>query len=161
MRRLLQIVAIAAMSMALAPTLVCAQNIRLGERIPTIDVHSTMGTELNYIDKEYVCLIFIHSGSLPCVDALDSFEALADSVEERMAVVLITPEQRSSEQDIVARFIDNNTTVAFDKEHKTFKSFGINFVPFGVIYDTKQRRTRWFGSIQQLDESTIRAIVRN
>lgn len=136
-----------------------AQNIRLGERIPTIDVHSSMGTALDLIDKEFVCLVFIHSNSLPCIEALDTFRSTTNKVADKMAIVLLTAEQRSAEQDIVARFVDSNTTVAFDKEHKTFNAFGIHYVPFGVIYDTKRRHTQWLGSIQQLDEQTLTYIT--
>ena len=138
-----------------------AQNIRLGEHIPPIDVHSSMGTSLNLIDKEFVCLVFIHSDSLPCIEALDTFTKVTDKFADKVAVVLLTPEQQSAEQDIAALMTNDNVTLAFDKEYKTFEAFDIRYVPFGVIYDTKRRHTQWFGSIQQLDEQILTHITKS
>lgn len=132
-----------------------AQNIRLGERIPAIDIDATMGTHLDHIETEYVCLVFIHSSSLPCIEALEEFVVVADEVKQQMSVVLITPERHDDEKELLARFVDDNTSVAFDRDYKTFNAFGINFAPFGVIYDTKRCRAQWFGSIQQLDTATL------
>lgn len=155
MKRLLAIASLMMMLMTSAE----AQDITLGGRLPNINVHSAMGPELGLIEHEYVCLVFIHSESLPCVAALESFNALADSFSDTMAVVLLTPEQRSNEQDALARYVDSNTTVAFDNEHRTFKAFGVEYVPFGVVFDTKRRRVQWFGTIAQLTEATIRTIT--
>lgn len=136
-----------------------AQNIRLGERIPAIDIHATMGTHLDHIETDYVCLVFIHSSSLPCIEALDEFAPIADCVKQQMSVVLITPEDPDGKKELLTRFVDDNTSVAFDRDYKTFSAFGINFAPFGVIYDTKRSHAEWFGSIQQLDVEILTEIT--
>lgn len=155
MRRLISI----ALAVLFTASAAVAQNIRLGERIPTIDIDATMGTHLDHIETDYVCLVFVHSSSLPCIEALDKFAAIADSVKQQMSVVLITPEDPSGEKELLARFVDDNTSVAFDRDYKTFNAFGINFAPFGVIYEKRRSRAEWFGSIQQLDAETLRQIT--
>ncbi len=132
-----------------------AQHLRLGYRIPEINVISALGTELDLIEQEYVCLVFMHSESLPCITALEHFRGVAEAEAERMATVLITPEERSDEHDIMSRFVDMATSVAFDNNRRTFTAFGVEYVPYGIIYDSKRRRAVWFGSILRLDNENL------
>lgn len=132
-----------------------AQQIRLGHRIPDINTASEFGTEIKLIEHEYVCLIFVHSESLPCINAIEHYREVSQPLSSRMATVLITPEERSDDTDIIVRYANDHTSVAFDDEHRTFKAFGVDFVPFGVIYDTKHRRVLWFGSILQLHHEML------
>ena len=137
-----------------------AQNIRLGEKIPEISVESVLGDQLRMIKQEYTCLIFMHSKCEPCVKALPDFHKIASPLGDKLAVVLLTNESRDMEEHLQREFGSYVTSIAFDRNKHTYRAFGINFVPFGVIYNTKSRRIEWFGSIQQLDNKQLQTICK-
>lgn len=153
-RLLLTIFTIAAAALS-----VSAQPLRLGHRLPNIDVDSSVGSELKLIDKEFTCIIFMHSGSQPTLEAIKSFSNIATQWHDELAVVLITPEQDGFEQEVLNSFTTNDTIVAFDNNYRTFESFDVQFIPFGVIYDNQKRRVQWFGSLPQLNEAEVRVII--
>lgn len=155
MKRLLLILALAVATVVNAD----AQSIRLGERIPKIDVDSPLGNELELSAKGYICLLFIHSESEPCHVAMRELANLSTNLAEEMEIVLITAEEQSCDDAIAALMGDVKYTLAYDLDHRTFKSFGINYVPFCVVYDTKHKRTEWFGAVQQLTASTLNRIT--
>lgn len=126
---------------------VSAQSIRLGERIPEISVTSEYGTKLEYAEKELMTLIFIHSESEPCIEAV---QLLDPYLHEMMDIVLVTPESSEEHDAIVRRLGTSDFAIAFDNDGKTYRNFGINYVPFCVIYDTQRKRIEWFGPIEHL-----------
>lgn len=136
-----------------------AQHIRLGHRIPEIDVESRFGEELKLIKHDYVCLIFVHSESQPCIDALTKFKSTGDHLSERLAIVLITAENNYKENSILAGFTDETISIAYDDEYRTFCNFDVEYVPFAVIYDSKRRRTQWSGSLIQLEQEVLDSII--
>lgn len=137
-----------------------AQPLRLGERLPHINVDSSVGSELKLIDKTYTCIIFMHSESQPTLEAIKSFTGLATPWRESLAIVLITPEQEGFEQEVLASFTTNDTIVAFDNNYSTFESFNVQHIPFGVIYETRSRRVQWSGSLTQLREGDLKSIIK-
>lgn len=136
-----------------------AQNICLGERIPDVQVSSALGESPENIATDYVCLIFFHTGSAPCVDSVDSFVRQAGKYPGKLSVVLITNELREQKEAELKKYVSDNVTVVFDREGRTFDNFGIRYVPFCVIYDTKRRKAQWSGSIQQLNSTVLKSIV--
>jgi thiol-disulfide isomerase/thioredoxin len=156
MRYLLSIIA----AMVALCTTTTAQNIRLGEKIPDISVESVVGTDLKLIEQEYTCLIFMHSKCEPCYKAIPALHSAAAPLSDKLAVVLITHETKEVEETITKNFGSYFSTIAFDNNRHTYKAFGINFVPFGVIYNTKSRRIEWFGSVQQLTTAELNKICK-
>ncbi|MDE6140784.1 MAG: hypothetical protein K2F95_07535 [Alistipes sp.] len=136
-----------------------AQNICLGERIPDIQVASTIGKPLDNISTDYVCLVFFHSESAPCVEAVNSLVGQISRYANAMSVVLLTRELREQKERTLSPYAKDNVTVAFDRYGRTFDNFGIRYVPFCVIYDGKRRKAQWIGSIQQLDQSRLKSII--
>ena len=128
-----------------------AQSIRLGERIPEIDVASIYGSKLEYADKDLMCMVFINSKSTPCIEAIRNLDT---SLLEIMNIVLVTSERIDHYDEILNRLDCRRFAIAHDVDGKTFKSFGINYVPYGVIYDTNRKRIEWFGPIQHLGGGT-------
>lgn len=157
MKRIAIIVAI----MLAVATNVEAQNLRLGEKVPAISLDSELGKELNLGTKEYVCMIFIHSESTPCIDAFANMGDVRTTLLENLDIVLVTAEQRDIESDITQRIDTLGMTLAFDTERKTFKSFGINYVPYCVIFDKRRGKAQWFGPVKQLNRDIILEITNN
>ena len=137
-----------------------AQPLRLGERLPSINVDSSVGSELKLIDKAYACIIFMHSESQPTLEAIKAFSELATPWHKELAVVLITPEQDGFEQEMLSSFTTSDTIVAFDNNFSTFQSFKVQHIPFGVVYETRTRRVQWFGSLTQLGERELKTIIK-
>lgn len=147
------------LSLVLFLTASQAQSIRLGHRIPKIKVVSEFGDDLKLIKQPYVCLIFAHSGSWPCINAISQFKSISSNYDERLAIVIITTEKQEEGLEAWERFMDYNTSLAFDIDRRTYDAFGINFVPYCVIYSTKHRRAIWFNSLTQLQPELLERIV--
>ncbi|MBO5832320.1 MAG: redoxin domain-containing protein [Alistipes sp.] len=128
-------------------TEVSAQRVRIGERIPDIEVQSEYGPKLEYIENDYTCLVFINSHSAPCIEALKHINS--DMLYDT-DIVLVTKEKPENHSEIVKRLGTDQYTIAYDVEGKTYRSFGVNYVPFSVIYSTKRKRVESFGSVEYL-----------
>ncbi len=136
-----------------------AQNICLGERIPDIQLASSIGRSVDDISTDYVCLVFFHSESAPCIEAVDSFIGQAGRYADVMSVVLITGEPREQKEAALKGYAKGGVSVAFDRDGRTFENFGIRYVPFCVIFDTKRRKAQWIGSIPQLDQTKLKSVI--
>ena len=132
-----------------------AQTLRIGSRIPTIDVDSSAGSELKLVEAEYTCLIFMHSESEPSIEAIRHFSSNIYNDEMDLDVVLLTPEQDGFEEDMLRSITTNKTIVAFDNEGRTFANFDIEHIPFAVVYNTASRRALWFGPLARLTSERL------
>lgn len=137
-----------------------AQNIRLGEKVPEISVESLLGDELRMVTKEHTCIAFMHSQCEPCVTALPTLHQTIAPFSDKLAMILVTNESKEMEEKLKSTFGSYVETIAFDRNNQTYRAFGINFVPFAVIYNTKSRRIEWFGSIQQLDNRVLNSVCK-
>lgn len=151
MKRLLAI----AMLLIMSSTVVLAQGVSLGIRVPDIHLDSELGRELEMATKEYVYMVFVHSESSPSITFVERLSSVDERLMHNLDVVLVTPEDISDNATIVERFVNGRFPIAYDLEHRTFRNFGISYVPFGVIYDTKRKRALWFGSTLPFDDSTL------
>ena len=152
MRRLIAILAIVMASTIGAQ----AQSMRLGGSIPTVSVSPSIDELLELYNRDYTCLIFAHSESKPCIDALRAFEATANEIKRSCAIVIITGESEIYEDAIVERLGIGDYILAFDNDNRTFKNFGISYVPFAVVYRNKNSRIEWFGPVHHLESKTIK-----
>ena len=59
----------------------------------------------------------------------------------------------------LGRLATGRSGVACDCEY-SFRSFGVNYAPFGVIIDSK-RKVIWFGNPKQLTEEYILKLTNN
>ncbi len=151
MKRLLTIATLIIMS----TLVVRAQGVSLGIRIPDIHLDSELGKELEMATKEYVYMIFVHSESRPSIAFVERLNNVSEQHMRNLDVVLVTPEDIANNATIVERFANNRFTIAYDLERRTFHNFDINYVPFGVIYDTKRKRVLWFGSTLPFNDSAV------
>ncbi len=147
-------------TMALTLSLAAAaQNICLGERIPEIQLSSMIGTPVDEISTDYVCLVFFHSESAPCIESVDALVGQIGRYANAVSVVLLTRELREQKEGALKAYAKGNVSVAFDRDGRTFDNFGIRYVPFCVIYDGKRRKAQWIGSMQQLDQARLKSII--
>ena len=124
-----------------------AQRVRLGERLPDVKLESEFGTRLQDTNKDFVCLVFINSHSKPCIDEVQKIDP---NLLYDMDIILVTQEHPNTKDEITSRLGTSQYSIAFDIEDKTFRSFGIRYVPFCVIYKQRNRRIEWFGPTDRL-----------
>lgn len=133
-----------------------AQSIRLGESVPALSLQSSIDETLAIYNRDYVCLIFAHSESKPCVDAIRDFAPTAKAISKQCAIVVITTENELDKEAVTERLDAEDYILAFDGQGRTFKSFGIHYVPFAVVYRTKNSRIEWFGPMHHIEPSTLK-----
>ena len=154
MRRLLATIAILLAS-ALAAH---AQSIRLEENIPTVGVEPSIDETLKLYNREYTCLIFVHSESEPCAEAMRNFRAVAEMIYRTCAIVVITGEDASESETIAKRLDIEDYILAFDVDNRTLNAFGIQYVPFAVVYRSKNSRIEWFCPMHHVDDYMLEKI---
>ncbi len=135
-----------------------AQNIRLGERVPDIDARTLTGEQLNNLKTSHVCLIFTHFDSAPANEALvELFDIIAN--HDDLTLVLLTPQGYQDVTELPELPLRKDVIIAYDNNRHTLQAYGISYVPFVVIYDTKRCHARWFGSIHSLDDKTLDRVI--
>ena len=148
------------LAMLLCAIGVNAQTLRIGDRIPTIDVDSSAGSELKLVEAKFTCLIFMHSESEPSISAIRHFSTNIVTKERDIDVVLLTPEQDGFEEEMLRSITTNKTIIAFDNEGHTFANFGVEHIPFAVVYNSDSRKAVWFGPLVRLTEDKLTSILK-
>ena len=127
-----------------------AQRLVIGDRAPELRV----GRWLNRAPESAPRLIeFFHSTSPQSVARLAENERIAEKYKSRLAVIVIAKE----ETDVIERLINPSERtfhVAIDDAERTFSAYGIQFVPYGVLLDSRGRIV-WFGNPTTLTDRII------
>lgn len=136
-----------------------AQNLAIGERTPAMHLKYRHWVNGHVPQEcEYTYIGFVHSASIPCINEIEHVEKIIAGKENmRLLVLTQEPEERMSAW--LGRLADGRSGVACDCEY-SFRSFGVNYAPFGVIIDSK-RRVLWFGNPKQLTEEYLLKLTDN
>lgn len=130
-----------------------AQHIALGERIPEfrsatwLDGHEPQQAPLTWI-------LFFHSANPACRTSLERLGPLRALSGELMQAVIVVCEENASTESLLRPLLSDRTAVALDPERKIFAAFGVNYVPYGVLADARNRAL-WQGNALRLDNSII------
>ena len=123
-----------------------AQNLVIGSRVSELKMSEYLhGT----LQKDRPMLIeFFYSASEPCRDRLPELNKLAGDYAGKIDVLVLANEDRDR---IIPLLKGENYAfaVALDDAGKTFNAYGVRFVPFSVLLDTKGR-VLWFGHSARL-----------
>ena len=71
---------------------------------------------------------------------------------------LITGEDSADSKDIIQRLDIEDYILAFDVDNRTLNAFGIQYVPFAVVYRSKNSRIEWFGPMHHVDDYMLEKI---
>ena len=149
---------LSALTLSLALTLpAAAQNLAIGERTPSMHIgyrHWMNG----YVppEREFNYIGFVHSASLLCVRGTEHAERII-AANGKIRMLIFTKESAAETGAWLGRYAAGNSGVACEREY-TFRSFGVNYAPFGVITDSK-RRVLWFGNPKQLTEEFLQKLT--
>lgn len=131
-----------------------AQEIVIGERVPDFRPTEWLGAQPSEDDRRATLLVFYHTESQPCVETLPHIDSLARAMNnERVIVVAMEPKERIAPS--LARYMSERFYVAIDLSERVFKSYGIRYVPFGVLVDPKGR-AQWIGNPKLATSESIK-----
>ena len=121
-----------------------AQEIVIGERVPDFRPTEWLGAHPSEDDRRATLLIFYHTESQPCVESLPHIDSLARSMEQ-VRVIMVAMEAKERIAPLLARYMSERFYVAIDRSGRVFTNYGIRYVPFGVLVDSKGR-AQWIGN---------------
>lgn len=121
-----------------------AQEIVIGERVPDFRPTEWLGAHPSEDDRRATLLVFYHTESQPCVESLPHIDSLARSMEQ-VRVIMVAMEAKERIAPSLARYMSERFYVAIDRSGRVFSNYGIRYVPFGVLVDSKGR-AQWIGN---------------
>lgn len=133
-----------------------AQRVALEERVPKIK--SKLWHEGKEPKKaDYTYIEFVHSKTIPSINTFLKIKRDNVYFNENLRAIIITqerPEQIGAElRECASDYIN----IAFDVDGEIFRSFGVRYVPFGIIID-RRRKALWFGNPTTIDEDFFNKI---
>lgn len=148
--------AISMLLLALAAyhTPVSAQNVALGERAPEVKVQSWIldrapgSAPMTYVE-------FFHSSCSTSVDALKRLKSISEEMGTELNVVVVTTADDTASDALLRPYISRNMFAGTDPNGRLFKSYGVTYVPFGVLLDSKGRAL-WAGNTLKFTSETIK-----
>ena len=125
-----------------------AQNIVIGERAPELKSVTWLASR-NPAAADLSYLVFFHSSNKGCTASLDALRDLSNKLGSKLRIIIITQEDSEKIAPILTPYISERIGVALDHDKKVFGSFGVDFVPFSVLIDAKNR-VMWCSVISAL-----------
>ncbi len=127
------------------------QNMAIGSRVPSMNPAEWYGASLS-VHNEPVLVEFFHTTNRTADQRAAELARVAKKYDERLKIVVVTVEPRELIEDLL------NTTsgyfVAIDTNRKIFTSFGVRYVPYSVIIDSRGRLA-WIGNSATLTDAVI------
>lgn len=130
-----------------------AQNAALGERVSEVKSESWLGG-IRPAMAPLTVISFFTASNPACVKSLEQMQELVEKSDGRLRVILVTRDDESKIAPVVTPYLTPQMTVAFDTDGKLFKNFGVNYVPFSMLTDTRNR-VLWQGNSLQLTEKIV------
>ena len=145
------VLSFAAAGATLHPAL--AQNAALGERVPEIRSETWLG-DIRPTSAPSTVIAFFTASSPACLKSLEQLHRFVESADGRLRVILVTRDEPTQAAAAITPYLSPRFTAAFDTDGKIFKHFGVNYVPFSVLTDARNRVV-WQGNSLQLTERII------
>jgi hypothetical protein len=140
-----------------ATTYVKAENIVIGDKLPDIRLQSWL-MDMQPDQASYTCILFYHTESELCKRSLKQIKRLVKANAPHFNMIIITKEDYKSAGVALTEHLADNIGVAFDDRGRTFRYFGVKFIPFCVICN-KKRIALWCGHAGGLTQQTLEKIV--
>lgn len=134
-----------------------AQNIILGEKVPElkaagwIDNRHPAPAALTYVE-------FFHSSNPACLNSIRRLREIASKPESRMRVIIVTCEDTARIAHILRPYLSDRVAATIHGK-RGFTAFGVSYLPFGVLVDTRHRAL-WMGNSLQINEQIIEQSTR-
>lgn len=135
-----------------------AENVIIGEKVPQLSIDKWL-MDIQPSATEYTCVLFYHSESELCRKSLRRVKHMVMN-NPSMNLIIITKEKYGDAGVALTEHLEDRVGVAFDDNGRTFRTFGVKFIPFCVIHN-KKGRTTWCGNALSLEEKTLEKITSN
>lgn len=136
---------------------VSAENLVIGEKVPDMRIQAWL-MDMQPEQADFTCILFYHSESKLCNQSLNRIKQIINDNEPHFNLIIITKEDYSSAGVALTEHLADNIGVAFDERGRTFRYFGVNFIPFCVVCDSKKRAI-WCGNGASINQSIIDKIL--
>ena len=133
------------------------QNVVIGEVAPDLKIKQWL-MDLQPEEADYTCILFYHSESPQCRKNLEKVKTLCRTAEGKINMVILTKEKYSEAGVTLTEHLGHNTCVAFDDAGRSFRNFGVKFIPFCVICN-KRKAVMWCGHAGALNQQVIERII--
>lgn len=146
------------LALALSVTKAAAQNVVLGERVPEL-------RNLAWLDNRqpdqaaYTFIEFYHTSNREAEAELERLTELVGKLGTKLRVIVVTKESVEKVAPRLRPYVSQHMGVAFDHAGRGFAAFGVNYLPFGVLVDARNR-AQWLGNPSRLTEKQIKEIIR-
>ena len=134
------------------------QSVIVGDKLPSNIFQRRWLMDIQPDEADYTCILFYHSESELCKQSLRRIKQLIKDNAPQFNLVIITKENYSKAGVALTEHLADNIGVAFDDRGRTFRYFGVKFIPFCVIGDSK-RRAVWCGNGASLNQEIINKIL--
>lgn len=134
-----------------------AENIIIGDKIPDIRLQAWL-MDLEPESADYTCTLFYNSESPLCRQCIGRIKEMIDRFSPHINLVIVTKEPYADAGVTLTGFLSDNTSVGFDERGRTFRAFGVKFIPFCVISNNK-RRAVWCGNGASLAPHILEQII--
>lgn len=131
-----------------------AQNTVLGERVPEIRSEKWFN-KVEPATAARTIITFFTASNPASIKALDRLSQLLDEPKQDLRVILVTRDSEEEVAAVIEPYLSPRMTVAFDTENKLFKNFGVQYVPFSLLVESRNHRLLWQGNPLQLTPSIL------
>ena len=132
-----------------------AQTIALNERAPRIKKAKWFNSA-KPPKSDFTFVEFVHSASIPCRRSVERICKIVEALPNT-SFIIVTHQSAAEIDGWVTECVKPRVGIIVeDKRIRT--SFGVNYAPYAVILDSKQRAL-WFGNPQLIDRKTIDKIM--
>lgn len=148
-----KIAVILLLSLLLPATRVASQNIVLGQRIPELKFEKWLQgqtppqTQLTYVE-------FFYSSNPACKSSLERLKGITNKLGTKLRVIVVAQEKEELVAPLLAPYLSPRISVGLDPGGRIAEAFGVNYVPFGILLDAKNRAL-WLGNSLQLTPELI------
>ncbi len=126
-----------------------AQDIFIGERIPDLKGVSWLGGEVEPEPTHRTLVNFFASNNEQCCDYIDKLKQLSDESKGRFSVFVIVKGNDRRAIDMLSEYVGPHFKVGIDTSSKIMAEFGVSYLPYGVLIDSKNRAI-WMGNALQM-----------
>lgn len=130
-----------------------AQKIALGERVPEIKVTAWVLDSIPAA-APYTYIEFFHTSNQSGTRSLDKLREISNKLDTKLRVIVVAQESADKIAALLTPYVSKRIGVGFDTSGRIFLSFGVQYVPFGVLTDAKNRAL-WMGNTLQLTPEII------
>ncbi len=122
-------------------------------KLPPAAEHPRGGSDKKPTAERVTWLVFIHSQNGGIRQQLTHVDTVVDT-NPNLHAVIVAQEAVDVVSPVVSMHLNARVTAATDTHKRIFPAFGVQYVPFSVVVDTKNR-VLWMGNPMQLNDNVI------